>query len=98
VVLPRGAPYPTGTLVGAGLGAALVCGLAGLAASATMVALKLARTGKTAAHLALAGADFPFGFLKPVDFVGAAAFALVLGVAVPAYLAARGRDANSSSG
>lgn len=97
VVLPRGAPYDKGTLVAAGAATAALCVLIGLAASASMVALKLLRTGKTLSRLSLSGADFPLGLLKPVDLVGALAFALVLGVAVPAYMAARGRSAAGGS-
>ena len=91
IELPRGAPWGGQVLVLAGLGSALACGALALMVSGAMTALKSVRTGKTLVHLGLQTADFPLGFLKPVDLVGALAFALVLGVAVPAYLAARGR-------
>lgn len=89
--LPRGAPWAVSVLVGSGLAAAAASVGVGLVASASMAALKLVRTGKTLTHLSLAGAPFPFGFLKGVDLIGALAFGVVLGLAVPAYLAARGR-------
>ncbi|MEW6433231.1 MAG: MFS transporter [Myxococcota bacterium] len=86
--VPPGPPWPRQTLWLAGLFAGLGLAAASMALSVGMAALKLARavppdTTSSALHAA---------FTSPPDLVTALVFALVGGIAVPAYLAARGRQ------
>jgi PAT family beta-lactamase induction signal transducer AmpG len=92
VVLPRGAAWG-----GASLGLAGTAGLIGggafaLLGAAALTSLKHLKAGKGFDYLpTLWVAIFPASFLQAVDLIGAVVFGLVLAVAVPAYLAARGR-------
>lgn len=94
--LPPGPPWGTAPLVGWGVAAGLFSGVSSLAVSALLVAVKGWRDTKI----------FEFGaavqkVLQPavwtdgIDLINAAVFALMGGVAVAAYLAARGRPVRS---
>lgn len=90
--LPPGAPWGAGPLAGWGLAAALVSGVGSLTVSALLVAVKGWRESKVfdfgaAIHKVLA----PVQWTDGIDLVNALVFALMGGVAVAAYLAARGR-------
>ncbi|MBS1148324.1 MAG: major facilitator superfamily 1 transporter [Myxococcaceae bacterium] len=98
IALPRGLPWTRGVLAGAGLASCASSVGLGLGASAALTALRHFKDGK--------GFDFgptlqiathPQSFTQAVDLIGAVAFGLVIGVAVPAYLAARGRPATAQS-
>lgn len=90
--LPPGAAWGAGPLVGWGLVAGLVSGFVSLTVSALLVAVKSWRESKVfdfgaAIHRVLA----PAAWTEGIDLVNALVFALMGGVAVAAYLAARGR-------
>jgi PAT family beta-lactamase induction signal transducer AmpG len=93
--IPPGPPWPARTLWLAGVNAGAALALASLALSVGMAALKAWRMnsalpGPRAVDWAIAISDT----LHSVpDLVTAAVFALVGGIAVPAYLAARGQQA-----
>ncbi|GMU59343.1 MAG: hypothetical protein AMXMBFR34_11060 [Myxococcaceae bacterium] len=93
--IPPGPPWPRRTLWLSGVGAGLLLASLSMALSVAMAALKAWRAGHALPHpppleisSALHGA-----FTSLPDLVPAAVFALVGGLAVPAYLAARGRRA-----
>ncbi len=92
VLLPRGLPWSRAVLAfWAALTLLVSVGL-GLCASAALTALRHFKDGKGFDFSAtLQVAIAPSSFNQAVDLIGAIAFGLVLGVAVPAYLAARGR-------
>jgi PAT family beta-lactamase induction signal transducer AmpG len=83
VVLPRGLPWSRQVLIGSACGTFVGSVALGLAASAALTALRGFKDGK--------GFHFWAGFAQPVDLIGAIAFGLVISVAVPAFLAARGQ-------
>ncbi len=92
VVLPRGLPWSRQVLAAAGLSTLLISVVLGLCASVALTALRHFKDGKGfdfASTLQIA--THPQGFAQAVDLIGAIAFGLVIAVAVPAYLAARGR-------
>ncbi len=92
VVLPRGAPWNRRVLIASAVGTLTVCVTLGLCASAALTALKHFKQGKGFDFsAALQVATHPQNFGQAVDLIGAIAFGLVACVAVPAYLAARGR-------
>ena len=92
---PRGAAWNPGVLGVAGLGSAAAAVVLGLTATAALTALKHFRDGTGFNFLpCLRLASFPRSFTQAVDLIGALAFGVVLGVAVPALRACRcaGRD------
>ncbi len=92
VTLPRGAPWSSQVLAGAGLSSAVLSTALGVAGAVALTSLKHLKAGQGFDYLpTLKVALFPQSFFQAVDLIGAIAFGLVLGAAVPAYLAARGR-------
>ncbi len=92
VTLPRGEPYPTQTLIAAGVATVVASAAFGLCASVGLTALRHFKDGKGFDFGAVLGVALnPQTFAQAVDAIGAVAFGLVLGVAAPAYLAARGK-------
>ncbi len=86
--VPAGPPWPRRTLWLSGLGAGLSMASLSMALSVAMTALKLWR-----APPAVASSPLVAAFSSLQDLTTAAVFGLVGGVAVPAYLAARGQRA-----
>ena len=92
VVLPRGVSWPTATLASAGIGSLLLGTGLGLAGSVTLTALKHLRAGKGFDFTpSLQVALMPQTIPQSVDLVAALTFGVVIGIALPAWLAARGR-------
>lgn len=90
--LPPGAPWSTQALLTRGLVAGLATGVASLLLSISLVAIKGWRETKvfdftSATRKVLLPADW----MQGIDLVNALVFALMGGVAVAAYLAARGK-------
>jgi hypothetical protein len=80
-------------LWGTGLGVSAVGGVIILCTNVALTGVKLRRAGKAFDYLtALSTAS-----TNPVDLISAAVFGCVLGIAVAAYLAAKGRPAHYTS-
>ncbi len=93
--LPPGAPWGTGPLLAWGITAGFFSGLASFVVSVLLVAVKGWRDTKAfafgdAVHTVL----FPQVWTQSIDLVNAVVFALMGGIAVAAYLAARGRPSS----
>jgi PAT family beta-lactamase induction signal transducer AmpG len=92
--IPAGPPWAKRTLWLSGLAAGLSLALASLTLSFAMAVLKAWRTGSTlpAPPAPDLGSALHTTFTSLADLMAAAVFGLVGGIAVPAYLAARGRQ------
>lgn len=90
--LPPGPPWGSGPIFGWGLAAGVVSGGTSLALSALLVAVKGWREAKVFDFPGALGRVLaPAVWTDGIDLVNALVFALMGGVAVAAYLAARGR-------